>query len=407
MSIAELISQGTADTYKSTSAIGDSLAKLGQNVGAVLAQKEQMRQAQETLPALQQSMQASMQAAGQGNSGQAYSTMLNSITPQMMSNPQLLPFIKMGFDAIGKSSDDYLLAQKVAQSSSGIANMLPLIAATNPDLANKLIGGLQSQASQRAAQQPPSEAEYAPLPQENKPFIKSGEFDELIAPAGGKSAAQSGQQPSPTQTKVAQGYADIANQLNAAYTSGQPISGVISGSEKQIFAKDVLDSYKDRFVQISDLDKYLPGASGVAILKSPQELKQKGMNISSKGGVSLSFENIDPAHDYRKDNNEFISNINTHLQILDRDANLQRAMKALGGFKNISISTTSAGKDVIQYEEDGKRKSIPIQKETRKAIEFIAGLPQAGKNAFMPLYTTDVIEMPAPATKRDLSQILR
>jgi hypothetical protein len=114
MSIAELIMQGSKNASNSTAWVGDSLAKLGQQVGESLAQREQQKQAQEMLPMLQQNLQESMTLADQGQSGAAYSKMFSALNPQTMSNPQLLPFIKLGFDAIGKSADDYQKNQQIA-----------------------------------------------------------------------------------------------------------------------------------------------------------------------------------------------------------------------------------------------------------------------------------------------------
>ena len=107
MSIAELIMQGTEQNTKSTAWVSDSLQKLGQQVGTALKEKEQQRQALEVMPFLQQNMQESMQLAQKGQSGEAYSKMFSVMNPQTLNNPQLLPFIKLGFDAIGKSTDDY------------------------------------------------------------------------------------------------------------------------------------------------------------------------------------------------------------------------------------------------------------------------------------------------------------
>ena len=91
MSIAELIMQGTNRSSESTSWVGDSLAKLGQNVGAALAQREQQKQAQEMLPMFQQSMQESMRLAGEGKSGEAYSMLIPFITnPAAVNNPYVL-----------------------------------------------------------------------------------------------------------------------------------------------------------------------------------------------------------------------------------------------------------------------------------------------------------------------------
>jgi hypothetical protein len=114
MSIAELIMQGTNRSSESTAWVGDSLAKLGQQVGASLAQREQQKQAQEMLPMLQQNLQESMKLAGEGQSGAAYSKMFGALNQQTMSNPQLLPFIKLGFDAIGKSTDDFQRQSQIA-----------------------------------------------------------------------------------------------------------------------------------------------------------------------------------------------------------------------------------------------------------------------------------------------------
>jgi hypothetical protein len=107
MSIAELIMQGTEQNTKSTAWVSDSLQKLGQQVGTALKEKEQRQQAQVMMPFLQQNMQESMQLAQTGKSGEAYSKMFSVMNPQTLNNPQLLPFIKLGFDAIGKSTDDY------------------------------------------------------------------------------------------------------------------------------------------------------------------------------------------------------------------------------------------------------------------------------------------------------------
>ena len=102
MSIAELIMQGTQRSSESTAWVGDSLAKLGQNVGQALAQKEQQRQAQEMLPFLQQSMQESMRLAGSGKTGEAYAKLMPFLTdPSVINNPNLrqaIPAFEKGIE---------------------------------------------------------------------------------------------------------------------------------------------------------------------------------------------------------------------------------------------------------------------------------------------------------------------
>lgn len=105
MSIAELIMTGTNRASESTAWVGDSLAKLGQNVGQALAQREQQKQAQEMLPFLQQSMQESMTLAGSGKTGEAYAKLMPFLAdPSVAQNPflkQVIPAFESGIKMAG------------------------------------------------------------------------------------------------------------------------------------------------------------------------------------------------------------------------------------------------------------------------------------------------------------------
>ena len=115
MSIAELIMQGTNRSSESTAWVGDSLAKLGQNVGAALAQREQQKQAQEMLPMFQQSMQKSMQLAGEGKSGEAYSMMMPFLTdPSVARNPFMMPALEAGIKMNQIAADDFLRKSQIS-----------------------------------------------------------------------------------------------------------------------------------------------------------------------------------------------------------------------------------------------------------------------------------------------------
>jgi hypothetical protein len=117
MSIAELIMQGTNRSSESTAWVGDSLAKLGQNVGQALAQREQQKQAQEMLPYLQQSMQESMKLAQDGDTAGAYSNMMGvfASNPNLMQNQAVLPFLQMGLKGIDQSATRYKQSQEYDQ----------------------------------------------------------------------------------------------------------------------------------------------------------------------------------------------------------------------------------------------------------------------------------------------------
>ena len=105
MSIAELIMTGTERASKSTDWVADSLAKIGDNVTKVLREREQNRQAQEILPFLQQSMQESMQLAGQGQTGEAYAKLMPFLADtSVINNPflkQVIPAFESGIKMAG------------------------------------------------------------------------------------------------------------------------------------------------------------------------------------------------------------------------------------------------------------------------------------------------------------------
>ena len=421
MSIAELIMQGTKRSSENTGVLVNRLQQLGENVGAALAQREQQKQAQEMLPMLQQGMQESMTLAGQGQSGAAYSKMLGMLTPETINNPQSMTLVKLGLDAIGKSTDDYLLSQKVSQSTSGMDSILPILALTNPQLASQLSAArTQTGTGNQPTTPQPAPSGGSNLSQDQDVDLsslsatRSSEFSvpvqtnegtkyarpKIEGPMPTDQGAGQPQAPSPTQANVAQGFQAIKQQIN----SGTPFSSIMSESTKMIFSKDTVKDFSKRFISMPKLGKYIPGAEGITELDSPDVLRQKGMNISSKGGMSLSFENIDPEYNYQKENKPFSEKINEAVSILDSDANLQKAIKALGGFENISFVTDRKGGSFIEIPEGDKKIRVPISKDTRNSVEFIAGVPQAAKDAMMPLFGTE-IDMPAVGGGRDIKSL--
>jgi hypothetical protein len=119
MSIAELIMTGTQQASKSTDWVADSLAKIGDNVSKVLREREQQKQAQEMLPFLQQSMQESMQLAGQGQTGEAYAKLMPFITnPSVINNPNLLLPIETALKLNEKAADDFLRQSQIQAYSN-------------------------------------------------------------------------------------------------------------------------------------------------------------------------------------------------------------------------------------------------------------------------------------------------
>ena len=123
MSIAELIMQGTNRASESTAWVGDSLAKLGQNVGKVLADREQQKQAQEMLPMFQQSMQDAMILANKGDAGLAYAKLMPFLAdPAVANNPYMMraiPAFEKGIEFAAESYARNIRAEAYRDRSSG------------------------------------------------------------------------------------------------------------------------------------------------------------------------------------------------------------------------------------------------------------------------------------------------
>jgi len=123
MSIAELIMQGTQRSSETTSWVGDSLAKLGQNVGQALAQREQQKQAQEMLPMFQQNMQDAMILANKGDAGLAYAKLMPFLAdPAVANNPYMMraiPAFEKGIEFAAESYARNIRAEAYRDRYSG------------------------------------------------------------------------------------------------------------------------------------------------------------------------------------------------------------------------------------------------------------------------------------------------
>lgn len=114
MSIAELIMQGTNRASESTAWVGESLAKLGQNVGAALAQKEAQSQAQAVLPVLQATYKSAFDKIGQGNLSEGYGDLMNAQLQFGASNNPFIQNMNQQMAAMSKQfADDYLRKSQI------------------------------------------------------------------------------------------------------------------------------------------------------------------------------------------------------------------------------------------------------------------------------------------------------
>ena len=114
MSIAELIMQGTKRSSESTAWVGESLAKLGQNVGAALAEREAQSQAQAVLPVLQATYKSAFDKIGQGNLSEGYGDLMNAQLQFGASNNPFIQNMNQQMASMSKQfADDYLRKSQI------------------------------------------------------------------------------------------------------------------------------------------------------------------------------------------------------------------------------------------------------------------------------------------------------
>jgi hypothetical protein len=359
MSIAELIMQGTNRASESTAWVGDSLAKLGQNVGKVLADREQQKQAQEMLPFLKQNLQAAMTDAQNGKPGQAYSKLLGSLDTQTLNNPQLADFVKLGFNAIGQTMDaqktggtslvDFLVAKELGlplpTGGGGVGG-----GGTPSDVVdmNTPLSDTDIQAGGARFVEPANDVTRQPMPGE--PVVTSKPPLTYAEAAKAKAA-----KPTPAQEKATE---FVYKNEAIAETQGVPkawYNQAIDPASTKI--KELSQTHEP--IDLEGGDRF-----GFGTLYLPIQRDQE-MTITGKGNdfnFSKTVNKRDPK--LAEDRVKFIQNMNNALSILDGSAEMQTLLDQYGSIDNFPKYKTV--KDGIAFPLKDEKKSITLRKGTQE-----------------------------------------
>lgn len=389
MSIAELIMQGTKRSSESTAWVGDSLAKIGQNVGAALAQREQQKQAQAMLPFLQQSMQESMALAGSGKTGEAYAKLMPFLTdPSVANNPYVLPAIGAASKFIDEESNNFLKKEQL-RIQEGMYNQ-------RSDYNSERIRLLEEK--QAGEETPTSDANkygfgnissvdnetVTPLPV-LRDYVES---DVGIPETAG--ANQPVQEGTPAQIAGRKNVEDVLTLPQEEQKQASMSFGVTNVNPDQYEVQN-----------IAGLSKYLPDFVGFAVPK--ETWKETTASLSGKNQLSRQSKLTAPEarENFTKDGGT--------------KANVEQAVRTMGD-KTMGKLFNDFGKDIYALRAATDQKSIgtetiftvtgkdeqetEITKDQYAAIETIAGItPAVAENAggtpaiFKPSSTA---EAPAP-----------
>lgn len=370
MSIAELIMQGTKRTSDSNAGVGDSLIKLGQQVGAALAEREQNKQAQEILPFLQQSMQESMKLAQDGDTAGAYSNMMGifAANPDLMRNKAALPFFELGLKGINESANTYQQTQNYDQRQSYYdkvtANKTSGDESTFVDTSGYGFGSVDNNT-------------VTPLPVNmNQPV------DEIPQNEGFTGNFSAGindeiQEETPAQQ------AGFAGKQNVENVISLPTDQQAKATEQFAITDYNSDQYEVR--NIAGLSKYLPNFVGFAVPK--ESWKETAASLSGKGELSRQSKMTAP-----QARENFLKDNGTEFAV-------KQAVATMGD-KTMTSLFNDYGKDIYALrastdQRDDPRSQEPIYTVTGKdgkdkkitkdqyaAIETIAGItPAVAENA--------------------------
>lgn len=358
MSIAELIMQGTKRTSDSNAGVGDSLIKLGQQVGAALAEREQNKQAQEILPFLQQSMQESMKLAQDGDTAGAYSNMMGifAANPDLMRNKVALPFFELGLKGINESANTYQQTQNYNQKQ----------AYYNKVTAGKTGGDENTFVdTSRYGFSSVDNNTVTPLPVDmDQQVDEIPQNDEI-------------QEETPAQQ------AGIAGKKNVENVNGLPTDQQAKATQQFAITDYNSDQYEVR--NIEGLSKYLPNFVGFAVPK--ESWKETAASLSVKGKLNRQSKLTAP-----QARENFLKDNGTEFAI-------RQAVKTMGD-KTMTSLFNEYGKDIYALrastdQKDDQRGQEPIYTVTSKdgkdkkitkdqyaAIETIAGItPAVAENA--------------------------
>jgi hypothetical protein len=327
MSIAELIMTGTNRASESTSWVGDSLAKLGQNVGQALAQREQQKQAQEMLPFLQQSMQESMSLAGSGKTGEAYAKLMPFLAdPSVARNPFMMPALEAGIKMNQVAADDFLRKNQIQaykdRYSGGTSGM----------------GGISgAQAAEQAVMeaQPTPEERAAQLGAEGKPFKM--QQPDMAGPTKEAAAAQRDFAKLPTYKQ--------ASVANVAGFNALPAQQKVQAANQSVAFDPGASKYEEAKIDLGEYGIDI-GSIGVPKVNEQVRIKMTASGTNDDPTVRKTFAQdfVKVGEQQYKDNQEFISKVrdaSTKLSTLRPAADLptfKEIFQKNGGILNATLA---------------------------------------------------------------------
>jgi hypothetical protein len=421
MSIAELIMQGTNRSSESTAWVGDSLAKLGQQVGASLAQKEQQKQAQAMLPMFQQSMQESMRLAGEGKSGEAYSMLMPFLTdPSVARNPFMMPALEAGIKMNQVAADDYMRSEQL-RIQEGMYNTRygggggePL--QSGADAAEQAIMGTENQADFTQLD------EMSGLPVMEAPLTP----EERAAQLGAEGQPFKMQQPvmaGPTK-EAAQAQKDFAklpaykqaSVANVAGFNALPAQQKVQAANQSVAFDPGASKYEEAKIDLGEYGIDI-GSIGVPKVNEQVRIKMTASGTNDDPTVRKTFAQdfVKVGEQQYKDNQEFISKVRNSSSMLSKERpsadlpTFKEIFKKNGGILNATLapapeSDIGSGKSKFPFVVIPREGAdpIPITEKQYEMIQTIQTVPAIADSTGLNLSASK--NMQKPSTQNEYAE---
>lgn len=369
MSIAELIMQGTKRSSESTAWVGESLAKLGQNVGAALAQKEAQSQAQAVLPVLQATYKSAFDKIGQGNLSEGYGDLMNAQLQFGASNNPFIQNMNQQMAAMSKQfADDYLRKSQIEAYKDRYAGGGGEPQQSGAEMAQQMVfGGQQNTTSNIPL------AEQQQIKQDAQNVVANN----VLLPDETGTATQTGMpamQPDETQLDAANAAAQATDATPARYSKAVE-GAIINKSDKD-------NNWQP--TEIAGLSSFFPKENisdeiRIAPIGSTTEYSQTWSGETDKPGARFSgTKKVEVDNALNKKANEYASKLQESVNFLsgngpsEEDKTWSDIVQEAGGVANI-IPATSGGEEYSIKIKGGQ--SYPIDKDTFDAFGRVKGFP--------------------------------
>jgi hypothetical protein len=389
MSIAELIMQGTNRSSESTSWVGDSLAKLGQNVGAALAQKEAQSQAQAVLPVLQATYKSAFDKIGQGNLSEGYGDLMNAQLQFGASNNPFIQNMNQQMASMSKQfADDYLRKSQIEAYKGRYSGGTGEGMVSGAEGAEQAVMGAEADVNLPVAEmsglptmQPPAtpEERAAQLGAEGKPFAM--QQPEMAGPT--KEAAQAQKDfaklPIYKQASVA----------NVAGFNALPAQQKVQAANQAVAFDPGASKYEEAKIDLGEYGIDI-GSIGVPKVNEQVRIKMTASGTTTDPSVRKTFSQdfVKVGEQQYKDNQEFVSKIRNSSSMLSKERpsadlpTFKEIFQKNGGILNATLapapeSDFESGKSKFPFVVIPREGAtpIPITEKQYEMIQTIQTVP--------------------------------